>query len=208
MIEILIYGGNLILLINIILFIIGFSRNGKAYKIFTCYLGIVFSIQIVSWIIQLFHMHNLFLSHFYFIGQFILLGMFYENLLKTSQQKYFGKWVIALVLMALFVQYLVDPNQFVQFNLFEIAITSLIVVVFAVLHLYNMLADKKEFYFINLGIIIYLFGSTILFFVGNLTASLSPKFSLITWTLNAFLYIVYQLFVLIEWKKSFSSKIL
>ena len=69
-----------------------------------------------------------------------------------------------------------------------------------------MLNEKKEFYYINMGIFMYLFGSTILFLVGNLTTVLSPKMSLITWILNAFLYIVYQLFILVEWKKSFSKK--
>jgi positive regulator of sigma E activity len=69
-----------------------------------------------------------------------------------------------------------------------------------------MLNEKKEFYYINMGVLIYLFGSTILFLVGNLTIVLSPRMNKITWILNSILYIVYQIFILVEWKKSFSKK--
>jgi positive regulator of sigma E activity len=69
-----------------------------------------------------------------------------------------------------------------------------------------MLNEKKEFYFLNVGILMYLFGSTVLFLVGNLTASLSLKWSKIPWILNAFLYVMYQILILIEWKKSFYKK--
>jgi positive regulator of sigma E activity len=69
-----------------------------------------------------------------------------------------------------------------------------------------MLNEKKEFYYVNVGLLIYLLGSTILFLVGNLTAILSPKMSLFTWILNALLIIINQFFILIEWKKSFYKK--
>jgi Ca2+/Na+ antiporter len=69
-----------------------------------------------------------------------------------------------------------------------------------------MLNEKKEFYYINMGILLYLFGSTILFLVGNLTVTLSREFTKIPWILNALFYVFYQLFVLYEWKKSFSKK--
>jgi uncharacterized protein YqhQ len=66
-----------------------------------------------------------------------------------------------------------------------------------------MLDEKKEFYFVNMGILMYLFGSTILFLVGNLTTKFSKDFNMITWMLNALLIIVYHLFILYEWKVSF-----
>jgi hypothetical protein len=204
--ETFIYIGILILLLNLILFIKGFPNQGKAYTIFTWYLGGIFSVQIISNALMRLHSNNLFLSHFYFIGQFVLLSFFYVTVLKEEFQIKLVKVGLVLGLLVLSIQYAYDISLFFAFNLFEIFITSFLLIIYATFHFYNMLNEKKEFYYINIGILMYLFGSTILFLVGNLTTTLSSKMSLITWILNSALYIIYQLFILIEWKKSFSKK--
>lgn len=206
MLNLLINIGYLILLINLILFIIGFPNRGKAYKLFAWYTGLMFIIQITGSILASLNKHNLFLSHFYFIGQFILLSLFYQVLLKENYQKRIVLIGSLLVFSILGIQYGYDTSIFFKFNLFEIFITSILLIIYAAFHFYNMLNDKKEFYYINVGILMYLFGSTVLFLVGNLTASLSLKWNKIPWILNAFLYIIYQIFILIEWKKSFYKK--
>jgi hypothetical protein len=198
--------GYFLSLINLILFIKGFSSQDKAFKIFTWYLGIVFCIQMTATIYVFFSVNNLFLSHFYFIGQLVLLSCFYNTLLKTKAQIYFLKIAFVLGILVLSIHYYLDPSQFYKFNLFEIAVTSLLVVVFAMMHLYNMLAEEKKFYYVTVGIIMYLLGSTVLFFVGNFIIGLSTEFKFLTWTLNAILVIVYQLFILFEWKRSFYKK--
>ncbi|WP_432670653.1 hypothetical protein [Flavobacterium sp. SM2513] len=43
-------------------------------------------------------------------------------------------------------------------------------------HFYNMLGGKKNYYYINIGIFIYLLGGTFLFITGNLINSLSSDF--------------------------------
>lgn len=198
--------GYLILLLNLILFIKGFRNNGKAYSIFTWYLGVIFLVQITSMTLKKFNIDNLFLSHFYFIGQFVLLSLFYLHILKEEIQKKIVKVCLVIGLLALGIQYVNDFSLFLKFNLFEIFITSLLLILYATFHFYNMLNEKKEFYFINIGVLFYLFGSTILFLVGNLTIVLSPKMNKITWILNSILYVLYQIFILVEWKKSFFKK--
>jgi hypothetical protein len=198
--------GYLILFLNLILFIKGARNDGKAYSIFTWYLGVIFLVQVTSMTLKKFNINNLYLSHFYFIGQFILLSLFYINILKRELQKKIVKVCLIIVLLALAIQYAIDFSLFLKFNLFEIFITSILLILYATFHFYNMLNEKKEFYFINIGILFYLFGSTILFLVGNLTIVLSPKMNKITWILNSILYVLYQIFILVEWKKSFSKK--
>jgi hypothetical protein len=121
-------------------------------------------------------------------------------------QKKIIKIGLFLVLSILVIQYSIDFDLFFKFNLFEIFLTSFLIIIYATFHFYNMLNDKKEFYYINIGILMYLSGSTILFFVGNLMTSISPRYNKIPWILNAFFYIIYQLFVWFEWKKSFYQK--
>ncbi len=200
------YVGYLILFINLILFLKSSSKQGKAYTLFTAYLGMIFVIQVLAELLLNLHYQNLFTTHLYFIGQLVLLSFFYLSILKEDYQRKIVKFGLVLGLIIIGIQYLNDSSLLFKFNLTEIFITSFLLIIYATFHFYNMLNEKKEFYYVNMGILMYLFGSSILYLVGNLTASLSPKMSLITWILNAFLYIIFQVFILVEWKKSFSNK--
>ena len=194
--------GNLILICNLILFIRDFRFQNKGFKIFTFYLGIIFSIQLGSKILVNLHYQNLYLSHFYFIGQFIMLSFFYKNLFKEALQKRMVNIGFVFCLLVLGIQYGLAPSLLFKFNLFEIFITSFLLIIYAAFHFYNMLNSKKEFYYINMGVLLYLFGSIVLFLAGNLMATLSPKINKIPWILNAILFIVYQIFIFVEWRKS------
>lgn len=205
--QILAYIGYFILLVNFILFVRYYSNQSNAYKVFTFYLGLIVGIQIFSEILIQQKTNNLFLSHFYFVGQFILLSFFYFSLLgKVQVQRKIIKGGLVLGMLILAVQYYSDPSLFFKFNLVEIFITSFVLIIFSTFHFYNLLNEKKEFYYINIGILMYLFGSTVLFFVGNLMASLSPVINKIPWIMNSVLYIIYQIFISIEWYKSYSNK--
>ena len=201
------YFGYLVLIINFILYVKGFSKFGKAFTIYTLYLFLLVIIQLTMEVLTSFTIHNLYLIHFYFIGQFILLGLFYRELLQNKLQKKIILFALFFGLLLLVVQYTYEPELFFKFNLFEIVLTSLLVVVFALLYLYKMLTDSKKYYYITVGIIIYLLASTVLFLVGNLTIGLSKEVRLISWNLNAFFVLVNQLFILYEWKVSFSRKL-
>jgi hypothetical protein len=149
------------------------------------------------------HMNNLFAINLFFIGQMIFVGLFYESILKNKKQQLFVKCLIALVLAILLLQYFIDSSEFMKFNLFAITITSLSLVVFALLHFYNMLSDNKEYYYYTIGVIFYLLTSTVLYLVGNLTSDLTDDLKYLSWRLNAFLILMYYLFILFEWKVSF-----
>lgn len=198
--------GNVVLFLNLVLFVKCFSTQERAFSIFTFYLALMFLIQMSSGMMSQFGINNLYLSHLYFIGQFLILSLFYGTIFKTQKLKKHTLLIGTIGLAIIAVQYIFDPRQFFKFNLFEISITSLLVLIFAVIHLYNMLTEKKEFYYINWGIIIYLFGSTILFIAGNLIVTLNREYTKLPWILNAFLYIVYQLFITFEWFKNYSKR--
>lgn len=191
--------GHLLLIINCIVLLKGFSANGKPFKIFTGYCVAMFMVQMASLIVVKMGMENLFLSHFYFILQFLFLSTFYYHLLKHNFQKKIIISTVVLCALILSVQYALDGSLFHKFNLLEIFITSLSVIIYATFHLYNLLNEKKEFYYITIGLLVYLFGSTVVFLTANLLLSLNSTsaFKIIN-QLNVYLYIVYQLFILYE----------
>lgn len=206
MLDFLIYSGYLILLLNLILYLISFFRKVKANVFFMSYLVFLFVMQVSMEIMYHLKINNLFAVNIFFIGQMILLGLFYNSLFSLKSQKIFVKFSLLISLMILVLQFVLDSDQFLKFNLFEITLTSLIIVVFALVHFYNMLTENKRFYYVNFGVVFYLLASTVLFLIGNLSVGLSNDLKSLIWSLNAFLIVVYQFFILYEWKVSFSRR--
>jgi hypothetical protein len=198
--------GIFLLFINVIVWATQFLKQGKTYRIFTIYLIVIFCIQLISNIMMRHSINNIYLSHLYFGSQFILLSLFYHSIFKQELHRSTLKIGLVAGLLILVIQFSLDFSLFYKFNLLEILLTSLLLIVFATIHFYNLLNEKKEFYYINIGLLMYLFGSTILFLLGNVTALLSSKWNLLVWTLNALIYVVFQFFILLEWMKSFSKK--
>lgn len=204
--DFLIYSGYLILLLNLILYSYSFFRKGKANVFFVAYLAFAFLMQFSMEIMYFLRMKNQFVINIFFAGQMILLGLFYNSLLQIKNQKIFVQTTLAVSLLIFGFQLVLDPYQFVKLNLFEIILTSLLLVVYALIHLYNMLTDNKRYYYVSFGFVMYLLSSTVLFLVGNLSSGLSNDVKFLTWILNAFLILVLQFFILYEWIKSFSAK--
>lgn len=206
MADFLIYSGYLILLINLILYSISFFRKEKVNGFFLIYLLFAFSMQISMEVLYHLHFNNLFLVNIFIIGQMVLLGLFYNSLIKIRSQKIFAKSILIAGILILGIQFLIEPKEFLKFNLFAITLTSLFCVVFGLLHFYNMLTEKKSYYYVTIAIIFFLLASTVLYLVGNLTLTLSLEVRYFSWKLNAFFFLVYQLVVLYEWKVSFFKK--
>lgn len=193
------------MLLNLILYLISFFRKGKANGFFMVYLVFLFVMQFSMEIMYHLKINNLFAVNIFFIGQMILLGLFYNSLFSIKSQKIFVKSSLLISLIILVFQFALDSSQFLKFNLFEITLTSLLSVVFAFIHIYNMLTESKKFYYVSFGVVFYLLASTVLFLIGNLSLGLSNDLKYLIWTLNAFFVVVYQFFILYEWKVSFSK---
>ncbi len=178
----------------------------RSFYIFTFYLFVMIIIQSCTSYLKSIHVNNLFVSHYYFILQFVLLSLFYLNIIDNAFQKKTIKITVPFCLLILGIQYYLNNDLYEKFNLFEIFITSFLLIIFSMFHFYNILNEKKKYYYINTGILLYLFGSTVLFISGNLISKLDLAPSKIVWILNSLLYIVYQVFILIEWMEIFIRK--
>lgn len=207
MLKIIIYIGYLLLGINFILFAIKLNKKRpRSVYIFTFYLLVMIVIQFFTNYLSNIGQNNLYLSHYYFIFQFILLSLFYLEIINNSYQRKIIKIAIPFCLVVLGIQYFFNNDLYEKFNLLEIFITSFLLIIFSMFHFYNILNEKKRYYYLNTGILLYLFGSTVLFMSGNLISRLDLALSKIVWILNLLLYIVYQIFILLEWREIFIKK--
>jgi hypothetical protein len=161
-------------------------------------LGVIVIIETLLRVLVLYGYQNLMLSHFYFTGQFILLSLFFLELLTVANQRKIVKVNLVVVPAIILINFILYPSQLHEFCLIEILLTSVTLIIYSVFHFYNMLSNKKYFYLINCGILFYLFGSTVTFLPRNLHTLYGLSFSMVLQTLNIVLYLLYQIFILLN----------
>lgn len=192
--------GLFFLIINSFLFVTKQKNRDNLYKTLTCYLVSLSIIEIICNYIGFFKPgNNLFLSHFYFNFQFIFLSFFFYKLFENKLLKTTTTIVFLTIATILIIQYIVNPNLFWEFNLFEILSISFILICYSLIHLYNSLGKEKSYYYFCIGLISYLLCSSIIFMSGNLELVFCQNPYIDIWIFNSILYIVYQILIFKEW---------
>lgn len=200
--------GYVVLAINFLLYYKAYSYNkDKVIKTLTYYLAITLMIQLSTKTLNYFAVSNLFLSHIYFISQFICLSFFYHLLLFPQKKLNYLKIVAVVVIILVVCSFAIDTSLFIKFNLFEITMTSLPLIIYSVLLLFKSMSIRSNaFVYINTGILFYLLSSTLIFLSGNLINKLHSFYNDITWLVNAILYLLFQLFIFYEWYQNLRYK--
>lgn len=139
------------LFINACLYIWGcrIHKCTVALKYFTAYITIICTIQIVAFVYAHFKKNNLYLKHFYFIIQFVVLSLFFGELFTRTQKKVIS-CILVIIILILGIQYYTTPILFYRFNNLEIFITSIPLIVYSIVHLYNSLNKPPKYMYINI----------------------------------------------------------
>ena len=121
------------------------------------------------------------------------------------------KWIIITIVFVLGIlgyQYIDNPSLYYQYNAIGLAITQIVLVLYTIIHLYNSLSQNSDFVIVSSGLLMYLLSSIIIFASGNLVFDLniSEEVSRLLNDLNAVLYLVFQVLVLIEWWRNYRPK--
>jgi len=202
--EIITNFSNLLLIINIIIYVQYLFRNKKILNVFSFYLLFIGFIQ--AYMSILFHLgiNNLFLSHYYFIGQFLVLTLFYYRILQSKIFKKVVLIILPLTILLTIISLVNNPITDDQFNTIEVLVTSVPIILFSVFYFIENLDNIKGYLLINSGIFLYLASSTFLFAAGNFVNDSESIFrKKYVWDINASLYVVYQILIFIEWYKHF-----
>lgn len=196
--EIITNTSTIILIVNFVCFLVMRKKFPLSLKIFTLYLFFMVIIQVSTTIMAIYKINNLFFSHYYFIIQFFLISLFFRKVLNFYRITKIIDIVIIVVISTLCVYYLMFPDKYFKFNNFEIALTSIPLIIYCFLFIVQKLekTDRTYFYIVS-GLFIYLTGSTLLFSTGNIKSPLKKY----VWLMNGILYIIYQSLIFIEWYK-------
>jgi hypothetical protein len=196
--------GNIILVINTFLFFKSYRKKTVAFKIIAFYLLYVLIIQLRMDYLKSHRIHNIHLTHFYFIGQFLFLSFFFILEFKNKLLSNIIRIYLFMALFSLAVCYFVYPKFLTEHNIFEVVVTSIPLIAYSFIFLVKRIdPDNKKFLFFNSGLFLYITCSTLIFVAGNLKSDMK----IFIWIFNAFLFLVYQILVSIEWYKNFRKPI-
>ncbi len=137
---------------------------------------------------------NIHLTHYYSIGQFLILSLIYSTHLKKFQIAVpIG---VALFSVVFIYQLLAGKIVYDQFNAAGFLISACILMFYAFFYYIEHIAEKKYWDTFNVGLFLYLGGSSIIFLTMNSWEDLE-HWNTIIWTLNASLSVLFQLFICI-----------
>ena len=178
-----------------------FKGNVK-YRLLAVYLVLLFVVEVFCNVMGFLKPgSNFFLSHYYFGFQFICLSFFFYNVFTEVWIKKLIQFVLIGVFIFLGVQYVLEPELYWKFNVWEIGVTSILLIAYGLIYLFSNF-DKPSheyFYFCN-GMIIYVASSCSIFLTGNQDSVILEKpFVLDFWFFNSLFYILYQFFIYKEW---------
>lgn len=195
--------GLFFLLANAIRFYMTCKDRDVLYRIITAYLVLLFCVELLCNIIGfLYPNSNFFLSHYYFNFQFITLNLFFYKSFSNQKLKQVMIMVLVSVLLFLGYQYYNKPSLYWEFNLVEVAITSIPLLFYAFYFIVsNLKTDKHNYFYFCNGLIIYITSSAGIFLSGNTESIIfTEPFVLDFWFFNSLFYILYQFLIYKEWK--------
>lgn len=190
--QVLVWLGNIFLLINIIFLLILGKRLTGSLKLVTVLLIGIFIIQVSSYVLALNVESNQFLSHYYTIGQFFMLSIvFYQQLAKFRLIVPIGAALFSSVLIYQLIYSTISYNTF---NTFGFLVSACILMMYSMAYYIEHISIKRYFDMFNIGLFLYLGGTSIIFLTMNSWQDLKD-WNYIIWSLNASLFVIYQAFV-------------
>jgi hypothetical protein len=188
-----------ILAINVFLFFKSYRNKTVAFKIIAFYLLYSLILQLRMSYLASLKENNLLYGHFYFIGQWVFLSFFFMEELKNKALSKRIKTYLLFALIALGISYSLNPESYEKFNIFEIVVTSVPLLVYCFIFFTKRIeSSNNNFMFFNVGLFIYILCSTLIFVAGNVKAGMINYI----WAFNIVLYLIYQLCILLEWYKN------
>ncbi len=189
-----------VLIINAVLYSKFLISKDLAYRYFSIYLLCMAVNQLTGTILFELEIDNLFLANTYLLAQFLMLSLFYYAIFKGKKQRKYILAVLTIILIILGVQYAWTPDLFLQYNTIGVIVTSTVLISYSIIYFFNYISDKElKLYLVNSGILIYLLGTILLFSIANTGLKLSKHIDIALWILNAIIYLVFQIIILIQW---------
>jgi len=193
-------GGKILLIVNFLLLFSIHLINYIKYKkhmsrsmflLLLLLLGTIY-IELASEYLYNRSIPNLHLTHFYTLGQFLLISVIYYKLL----DKFKLAIPIGVILFSSVLIYQLLDSKIIydEFNTSGFLVSACILIGYAFLYFIEHISQKKYWDSFNVGLFLYLGGSSIIFFTLSSLRDLND-WHMLLWTINGVLIIFYQAFI-------------
>ncbi len=202
--------GNLavfLLVVAFFLFLSKIKNQNKSYKLLTIYLGIISCTELGCRLAMNFTYNNNPIVHVDTMAQFIVLSLFYLSLFTANLQRNVVKIFVIVLPVFFIIKFSIHPEILLRNEPLEYFLFAILLVIYAAIHLYNILNKKKEFYYFSVGLMIFLLASLIVILTANLRILLGNKALNKSFLIfNNFFYLAFQVFVIAEWILNYYKK--
>lgn len=181
-----------IILVNVVHFVYRKKHLSKSMILLMVLLMGILYIEILSSYLSEHGTPNLYLTHYYTIGQFLILSIIYYRQLKKFQVVV----PISVVLFSCILIYQLIESKIVynEFNISGFLISACLLIFYAFFYYVEHITKKKYWDTFNVGLFLYLGGSSIIFLTMN-SGENPDEWYLYIWTINASLVVLYQVFI-------------
>jgi hypothetical protein len=191
------YTSFIVLCIIFLLSLINLRSDANYLKIVTLFLGFSVLIEIGAKALWYFKMNNLILLHVYTFGEFIIMVYFYYHMFskhrKIRKRILYGSpfLLIFILLNSIFLQ---PP---IMFNSFSKLVVGLSICYLSITYFIINLVEKKDSAktIINSAFLFYYASSVFIFLLSNTYTYIDKSDTLVVWTLNAILTIIFYLII-------------
>lgn len=191
--DVLVLSGRALLALNLLFLFIIRKHLRRAMILLSVLLIGIAIIEIMASYLARQGLSNQHLTHFYTIGRFLMLSiMYYGQLRKFQRIVPIGVAVFSVVLI---YQMTYSSIRYYEFNTLGFLISACILILYAMAYYIEHISTKRYWDMFNIGLFLYLGGSSIIFLTMNSWQNLKD-WNYVIWSVNASLFVVFQGFVM------------
>jgi hypothetical protein len=195
------------LVVAFFLFLSKIRNKDKSYKLLTIYLGVISCTELSYRLAVSFTNNNNPVVHIDTMAQFVILSLFYLSLFTDNLQRNIVKLFVIVLPIFFIIKFSIYPEILLRNDPLEYFLFAILLVIYAAIHLYNILNKKKQYYYFSVGLMLFLLASLIVSLTINLRIVLeSIHLNRSLLILNNFFYLMFQIFVIVEWILNYYKK--
>ncbi len=170
--------------------------------------------ELLSRILIIYKLPNLYLFHFYVLIESLFISWFYYEIFKRHLSPKIIPTLYIIFISFSLVDTFVWHNPF-SFNSYAKTLECCMIVTYAVFYLYKTFDDFQDedpsdtpVFWINAGFLFYFSGCLFLFTFSNFIRTQSKEINILVWALHAFFMIIMYLLITIGfWKSPLDRKV-